>query len=124
MDGEPLIQETRTWDEEKQVTRSMRNKEQAVDYRYFPDPDLPPVRVSAEWIEKVRKNMPEMPEQAQKRLVDTYGLPEYDASILTLTPESVAFFDECVKLHPDAKGNYKLDDGRIQPVAKCRQHGN
>lgn len=104
LDGEPLIQETRTWDEEKQVTRSMRNKEQAVDYRYFPDPDLPPVRVSAEWIEKVRKNMPEMPEQAQKRLVDTYGLPEYDASILTLTPESVAFFDECVKLHPDAKG--------------------
>lgn len=104
LDGEELVQETRTWDEEKQVTKSMRTKEEADDYRYFPDPDLPPLRISEEWIENIRKDMPELPEQAQKRLVSTYGLSEYDASILTLTPEHLAFFDESVKLHPDAKG--------------------
>lgn len=103
LDGEKLVQETRTWDEEKQVTRSMRTKEEADDYRYFPDPDLPPVVISEEWIKRIQDEMPELPEQAQKRLVDTYELSEYDASILTLTPEYLAFFDESAKLYPDAK---------------------
>ncbi len=102
-DGENLVQETRTWDEEKQVTKSMRTKEEAEDYRYFPDPDLPPIRISAEWVEKIRQTMPELPEQAQKRLVEKHGLSEYDAEILTMAPETLAFFDESVVLYTDAK---------------------
>jgi len=102
-DGEKIIQETRTWDEEKQITRSMRSKEEAHDYRYFPEPDLPPLNISREWVQRVRDEMPEMPDQAQVRLAEKYGLPEYDAEILTLTPESLAFFDQCLKDYPDAK---------------------
>ena len=64
-DGEELIQETRTWEEDQQITRSMRSKEEAHDYRYFPDPDLPPLRISREWVNDLRLSMPEMPEQAR-----------------------------------------------------------
>lgn len=102
-DGEIIVQETRTWDEDKQVTWSMRSKEEAHDYRYFPEPDLPPLKISQEWIEKIRAEMPEMPDQARERLVDVFGLPEYDAAILTLTPGSLAFFDACSKGYEDGK---------------------
>ncbi len=111
-DGEDIIQETRTWDDEKQVTRSMRSKEEAHDYRYFPEPDLPPLYISREWVEEIRAAMPEMPEQAQKRLAEVYGLPEYDAAILTMTPESLNFFDRCGQDYPDAKtiSNWMMGD--------------
>lgn len=102
-DGEEIVQETRTWDEEKQLTRSMRFKEEAHDYRYFPEPDLPPLRISREWVDDIKARMPELPEQAQNRLVNDYGLPEYDAMILTLTPESLAYLDQCLNQYPDAK---------------------
>ncbi|HHW61412.1 MAG TPA: Asp-tRNA(Asn)/Glu-tRNA(Gln) amidotransferase subunit GatB [Syntrophomonadaceae bacterium] len=102
-DGEEIIQETMTWDEESGVTRSMRSKEEADDYRYFPDPDLPPLFISQEWIDRIRASMPELPDQAQQRLMDEYGLPEYDASIITLSPDTLAFFDECLQVYPDAK---------------------
>ena len=102
-DGEELLQETRTWDEEKQLTRSMRSKEEADDYRYFPDPDLPPLRISRERIEEIRRQMPELPDAAQERLVETYGLPHYDATILTTTPDYLEFFDRVIKIYPDAK---------------------
>lgn len=111
-DGEELVQETRTWDEEKQVTRSMRSKEEAHDYRYFPDPDLPPLRIDREWVERVRASMPEMPDQAQQRLMNTYGLSDYDANWLTSTPQTLEFFDETVKHYPDAKAvsNWMMGD--------------
>lgn len=102
-DGEPLTQETRTWDEEKGVTRSMRSKEEAHDYRYFPDPDLPPVKIEREWIEEIRRSMPEMPDRAQKRLMDDYNLSEYDAALITVSPHSLDFFDKCAEIFPDAK---------------------
>lgn len=102
-DGEEIVQETRTWDEAKGVTRSMRSKEEAHDYRYFPDPDLPPIKINPEWIEQIRSNLPELPEQAQKRLVEQYNLPEYDAGLLTLTPDYLKFFDACVEEYKDAK---------------------
>lgn len=102
-DGEEIVQETRTWDEEKQLTRSMRSKEEAHDYRYFPEPDLPPLQISRDWVGEIRDEMPEMPEQAQERLIKDYGLPEYDAAILTLTPESLCFLDQCLSQYPDAK---------------------
>ncbi|NLB53211.1 MAG: Asp-tRNA(Asn)/Glu-tRNA(Gln) amidotransferase subunit GatB [Syntrophomonadaceae bacterium] len=102
-DGEPLIQETRTWDEEKSITRSMRTKEEAHDYRYYPDPDLPPIKIDQEWIDSIRQTMPEMPDKAQERLMGKYGLPEYDAALITVSPYNLKFFDQCVALYPDAK---------------------
>lgn len=95
-DGETIIQETRTWDDDKQVTRSMRSKEDAHDYRYFPEPDLPPLRIAREWVARVKENLPELPDQAQQRLVEKYGLPSYDAGLITLSPEYLAFFDQCL----------------------------
>jgi len=111
-DGEELIQETRTWDEEKQVTRSMRSKEEAHDYRYFPDPDLPPLHIDGEWVERVKSSLPEMPDQAQQRLSNTYGLSDYDAAWLTSTPETLNFFDQAVQCFPDAKAvsNWMMGD--------------
>ncbi|MGI5880750.1 MAG: Asp-tRNA(Asn)/Glu-tRNA(Gln) amidotransferase subunit GatB [Syntrophomonadaceae bacterium] len=130
-DGEELIQETRTWDEEKQVTRSMRTKEDAEDYRYFPDPDLAPVYVSQEWIAEVSASMPELPDQARQRLVNDCGLPDYDASILTLTPATLKFFDEAVAGYDQPKivsnwimgelnrllnvNNLEIEDSRLLP---------
>lgn len=102
-DGEEIVQETRTWDEEKMVTRSMRSKEEAHDYRYFPEPDLPPLIISREWIDAVAEAMPELPHQAQGRLMDEYKLNAYDAGMMTLTPETLFFFDCCVQAYPDAK---------------------
>ncbi|HPF44768.1 MAG TPA: Asp-tRNA(Asn)/Glu-tRNA(Gln) amidotransferase subunit GatB [Syntrophomonadaceae bacterium] len=102
-DGETLIQETRTWDDEKGVTRSMRNKEEAHDYRYYPDPDLPPIQIDAAWIEEIKATLPEMPDAAKQRLQDQFGLPEYDAAIITTSPHSLSFFDQCVAVFPEAK---------------------
>lgn len=102
-DGEIIVQETRTWDDEKGITRSMRSKEEAHDYRYFPEPDLPPLRIDQAWVDKVKAMMPEMPDQAGRRLVEEYGLSEYDAALITLNPQNLKFFDESVRLHPDAK---------------------
>ncbi len=102
-DGGTLIQETRTWDDEKGITRSMRSKEEAEDYRYFPDVDIPPIYIDPLWVEEIKKTLPEMPEQAQQRLRDDYDLPEYDAAIITATPYSLQFFDRCVTLYPEAK---------------------
>lgn len=126
-DGEEIVQETRTWDEEKQVTRSMRSKEEAHDYRYFPEPDLPPLKITREWVEQIRAAMPEMPDQAQIRLAEEYNLPEYDAGLLTLTPESLSFFDQCLQAYPDAKtvSNWMMGElGRLlnqnnQEIGEC-----
>ena len=102
-DGEVIVQETRTWDEEKQITRSMRSKEEAHDYRYFPEPDLPPLIIGREWVESIARSMPELPQQAQVRLMENYGLPPYDVSILTASPQYLAFFDSCVAEYPQPK---------------------
>lgn len=127
-DGEEIVQETRTWDEEKQVTRSMRSKEEAHDYRYFPEPDLPPLKIDREWVDRIREQMPEMPDQAQNRLVQQYGLPEYDAALLTLTPNTLLFFDQCLQAYPDAKtiSNWMMGElGRLlnqnnQEIDECQ----
>ncbi|WP_329605130.1 Asp-tRNA(Asn)/Glu-tRNA(Gln) amidotransferase subunit GatB [Undibacterium rugosum] len=82
-DGGRVVQETRLYDPDKKVTRSMRSKEDSQDYRYFPDPDLPPLRISETWINEVRKTMPELPAAMRQRFVEQYALPDYDATILT-----------------------------------------
>lgn len=102
-DGEEVIQETRLWDVNQGITVSMRGKEEAHDYRYFPDPDLVPLRLDDSWIEEIRKSLPELPDKKKERFVNSYGLPEYDADILTTTKAMANYFEECVKLFPEPK---------------------
>ena len=102
-DGEEVVQETRTWDEGQQATFSMRSKEEADDYRYFPDPDLVPVVVDQEWVQRVRESLPELPDAARQRLMEQYELPAYDAGVLTMTRDTLDFFDECIRHYDDAK---------------------
>jgi aspartyl-tRNA(Asn)/glutamyl-tRNA(Gln) amidotransferase subunit B len=96
--GEKIIQETRLWDSQTGTTQSMRSKEEAHDYRYFPEPDLVPVIVSEEWIEKIKKTMPELPDQKFDRFLKEYGLPEYDAQILTEEKALAEWFEKAVAL--------------------------
>ena len=102
-DGRELVQETRLWDEGKGVTVSMRGKEEAHDYRYFPDPDLLPLVIDDAWIEEVRAALPELPDEKQARFVETYGIPPYDAEVLTSSRALADYFEACVQAFPEAK---------------------
>lgn len=102
-EGGRIIQETRTWDEAKEMTLSMRTKEEADDYRYFPEPDIPPLVISREWVEEVRKNLPELPDAKKERLINEHGLPEYDAEVITNSRALAEFYDETVKVFNDPK---------------------
>src|SRR5262245_21190566 len=95
--GERVVQETRLWDSDKRVSHAMRSKEEAHDYRYFPEPDLPPLVVSAEWIERVRKELPELPLARRERFQRHYGLPDVDAATLTAEREHADFFEAAVR---------------------------
>ena len=97
-DGKAVTQETRRWDDNKESSKPMRSKEDAKDYRYFPDPDLPPVVISDQWIEKVRAAQPELRDEKMERYQKEYGLPAYDASILTESKAMADLFEETVKL--------------------------
>jgi len=101
--GGKLVQETRLWDAEKNETRSMRSKENAQDYRYFPEPNLPPLFVSESQVEAVRKTLPELPKAKCRRYVESLGLPEYDASVLTAERELAEYFETCLTHYADAK---------------------
>ena len=93
LDGGRVVQQTLLWNPDKNCTEPMRGKEEAHDYRYFPDPDLVPVEIDDAWIEEVRREMPELPEARQKRFTDVLGLPEYDAEILTASRQLADFFE-------------------------------
>lgn len=101
--GGVIEQATRRYDENTGKTQLMRVKEGAADYRYFPEPDLPPFTVTDAWLEEIQATLPEMPADRRKRYVDTYELPEYDAQILTQTLEMSDFFDATVKAGADPK---------------------
>lgn len=92
-EGGRIIQETRTWDEGKGMTISLRSKEEAHDYRYFPEPDLVPLVISREWVDEVRASLPELPHVRKQRLVHSYGLPVYDAGIITGSKAMADYFD-------------------------------
>ena len=96
-DGARVVQETRLYDPDKHETRSMRSKEDAQDYRYFPDPDLPPLVIDNNWITRVRESMPELPEAMKRRLVSQHGLTEYDATLLTANRALVDYYGQAVK---------------------------
>jgi aspartyl-tRNA(Asn)/glutamyl-tRNA(Gln) amidotransferase subunit B len=96
-DGEKIVQETRSWDESKGITVSMRSKEEAHDYRYFPEPDLLPWKIDKDWIERIRKTIPELPKERKERLIKEHALPEYDAGVITASKALADFFDSCVE---------------------------
>ena len=102
-EGGELQQETRRYDEKTKKTILMRVKNDADDYRFFPDPDLVPIYIDDEWKERIRQEIPELPDARKQRYVDEYGLPEYDAEVLTATKEMADFFEETVNLGADAK---------------------
>lgn len=102
-EGEKIIQETRHWDESKNITVSMRSKEEAHDYRYFPEPDLLPLRVSQEIIEEIRKNLPELPEARRKRFIKDYKIPEYDAEILTSSKALGDYYEKAASSYYNRK---------------------
>jgi len=102
-DGGTVVQETRLYDPDRDETRSMRSKEDAMDYRYFPDPDLLPLAISAEWIERVRGELPELPGAMRERFVSDYGLSEYDASVLTGSKAMARYYEAVAKAVPDRK---------------------
>ncbi|MFV2032162.1 MAG: Asp-tRNA(Asn)/Glu-tRNA(Gln) amidotransferase subunit GatB [Gammaproteobacteria bacterium] len=99
-DGGNVVQETRLYDSDKDETRSMRSKEEANDYRYFPDPDLLPVTVSEEDIELIRASLPELPDQKRRRYIDTLGLSEYNAELLTGNRDTAHYFEQALELAP------------------------
>ena len=111
--GRPVVQETRLYDPDKGETRSMRSKEEANDYRYFPDPDLLPLQVDAAFIAAVRAGLPELPDQKAARFATQYGLSAYDAGVLTASRELADYYEEVVRAAPaDAKlaANWVMGD--------------
>jgi aspartyl-tRNA(Asn)/glutamyl-tRNA(Gln) amidotransferase subunit B len=106
--GGVVVQETRTWNESQQKTVSMRSKEEAHDYRYFPCPDLPTLRVDEAWIEELRAALPELPEARRARYVETLGLTPYDAGVLTGHPRVAEYFEDVVRALGDARLGKKV----------------
>ena len=102
-DGGRIIQETRLFDPNSGTTRSMRGKEEAHDYRYFPDPDLVPLVISSDWVEEVRLSLPELPDMKRERYVAEFGLSAYDAEVLTSSRELAGYFEACVEQYTQAK---------------------
>jgi aspartyl-tRNA(Asn)/glutamyl-tRNA(Gln) amidotransferase subunit B len=94
--GGSVIQETRLWDAAKGVTVSMRGKEEAHDYRYFPDPDLVPLKIDEAWIQQIRASLPELPEPKKMRFIRDFGIPEYDAEIMTTSKALADYFEACL----------------------------
>ncbi|MFC1736631.1 Asp-tRNA(Asn)/Glu-tRNA(Gln) amidotransferase GatCAB subunit B, partial [Candidatus Hydrogenedentota bacterium] len=102
-DGEKIAMETRLWDDANNATRVMRTKEQAHDYRYFPEPDLLPIVMSDEWLDEIRAALPELRPAKLKRFIDQYGIPEYDAGVLTASKATADYFETCAAKVKDAK---------------------
>ena len=110
--GGRLVQETRGWNDARGLTVSQRTKEFAEDYRYFPEPDLPPLEVSREWVAEIRSSLPELPAARRERFITAYGLTAYDASLLTSSKPMAAYYEETVRLGAPAKAaaNWILGD--------------
>ncbi len=100
-EGTPIIQETRLWDTKRNMTAPMRTKEEAHDYRYMPEPDLLPVIVEQDWIDRVQKELPELPDEKRERFVSAYGLSEYDADVLTASRALADYYESAVKAYSD-----------------------
>jgi len=110
--GDVVVQETRRWDDDKGFSYSMRSKEEAHDYRYFPEPDLAPIEIDEEWLARITKSLPELREQRLKRYVEILGIPEYDASIITSSKHLADVFEEAVGQNcaPKAASNWIMGE--------------
>jgi aspartyl-tRNA(Asn)/glutamyl-tRNA(Gln) amidotransferase subunit B len=111
-EGGTLVQETRLWDPDREETRSMRSKESSHDYRYFPDPDLPPLVIPDGFVEEVQRSLPELPDARRARFVEKLGLPDYDAEVLTARRDVADYFEAVVAAHGNAKAasNWVMGD--------------
>jgi len=110
--GGTVVQETRLWNADRAETASMRSKEDAHDYRYFPEPDLPPLTVRAAWLEEVRRSLPELPADKRRRFVAAYALPEYDAGVLTFSREIADYYEAVARQsgNPKASSNWVMTE--------------
>jgi aspartyl/glutamyl-tRNA(Asn/Gln) amidotransferase, B subunit len=119
-EGKKIVQETRRWDESKQKTLSMRSKEQAHDYRYFPEPDLVPIEIDDKYIEAIKSSLPELPDAKRQKFVSVYKLPEYDAGIITSSKYLASLFEASNShyYNPKAASNFIM--GELMRLAKER----
>ncbi|MGI8960213.1 MAG: Asp-tRNA(Asn)/Glu-tRNA(Gln) amidotransferase subunit GatB [Bryobacteraceae bacterium] len=117
--GGKVVQETRLYNVETGQTVGMRSKEHAHDYRYFPEPDLVPLRVSKHWLNEVKSNLPELPADRRQRFVNEYGLREYDAQVLTLNRETGDYFEAAVKISGDARSTANWVVGDLMGLLKA-----
>jgi len=101
--GETVVQQTRLWDPHRSMTVPMRGKEEAQDYRYFPDPDLIPLVIDGEWVEQIKANLPELPMEKRRRFVEQYQIPAYDAAVLTSSRALADYYEACAKQFPEPK---------------------
>lgn len=119
--GRVIVQETRRWDDEKNISYSMRSKEEAHDYRYFPEPDLMPIVVDAKWSEEIKNSLPELPGDRKKRYINDFSLPEYDASILTSSKMLADFFEKTAIKSNNAKASSNWIMGEVLRILKEKQ---
>lgn len=122
-EGGQIVQETRLWDAKEEITLPMRSKEEAHDYRYFPEPDLVPIMVDEEWMERVRRSLPELPDDRKTRFEVQYGLPPYDAAVLTSYRALADFFEDTTKLFPKPKIVSNWIMGEVLREAKRSDEG-
>ena len=120
-DGGTVVQETRLYDPERDETRSMRSKEDAMDYRYFPDPDLLPLAIGREWIEEIARGMPELPGAMRERFVRDHGLPAYDAAVLTGSKGLAAYYEAVAAAVPDRKAAANWIMGEVSAALNSAQ---
>lgn len=119
--GEEVVQETRHWNEARGITVSMRSKEEAHDYRYFPEPDLVPVEVERQWVEELRATLPEMPAARRQRFIEEYGLPAYDAAVLTSSRHLADYYEACAARVEDPKLASNWVMGELQGLLNERE---
>ncbi len=119
--SEEVAPETRRWDDDRSVTVSMRAKDKTYDYRSFPESDLVPIVLTEDMILEIKRNLPELPDLKKKRFIEEYGIPEYDASVLTLSRDISLFFEECAKGHKNPKAISNWAMGEVMRVLKERE---
>lgn len=120
-EGGVVTQETRRWDDNKGVSTAMRSKEDAQDYKYFPEPDLPPIEISDEYIENIKNNMPELPQEKKQRYITELGLPEYDTNILTGSVYLVRLFERTVEVTGNPKDSANWIMGELMKLLNDSQ---
>jgi len=128
-EGKKLVQETRGWVEEKGKTVAQRSKEYAHDYRYFPEPDLPPLSVSREWVEEIKARLPELPEDRRDRFIKEYGLPLYDADLLTGNKAMADYFEDATRTDaykklPQDKAAKELSNWLLGEISRIMNENN